>query len=246
LETGLIDELEPVAGNDAISWSRQLAAREGIFCGITSGATFAAAMAVARRASRGSRILAMLPDTGERYLSTPLFADVPEQMTSDELEISNSTPGHRFDGAIQLTMAPAKRDVATEDAAALDDLIDDAREPIVVFGLEWCEFTWSVQAFLRKAGLPYRAVSLDASSYRAGRLGDRLRWALRNKVSSASLPQVFVAGSHIGGATETLKAFEDGSLGEALNALGHTLSEEQTARAMEHLPKWVQPRRAAC
>ena len=245
LESGLIDEIEPVAGNDAISWSRKLAVREGIFCGITSGATFAAAMAVARRAPRGSRILAMLPDTGERYLSTPLFADVPEQMTADELDISNSTQGHRFDGAIQLTMAPPKRDVAAEDATALDSLIDDAEEPIVVFGLEWCEFTWSVHTFLRRAGLPYRAVSLDGASYRAGRLGDRLRWALRNKVSSATLPQVFFAGRHIGGATDTLKGFEDGSHREALRALGHTVSQELAAHATEYLPKWVQPRRAA-
>ena len=76
LKAKLLDALEPVAGHDAISWARKLATREGIFCGITSGATFAAAMAVAARAPKGSRILAMLPDTGERYLSTPLFADV--------------------------------------------------------------------------------------------------------------------------------------------------------------------------
>ena len=115
-------------------------------------------MAVATRAPKGSRILAMLPDTGERYLSTPLFADVPEQMTEEELALSNSTPGHRFDG-----VDPAdhrRRPSATwrqEDAAALDGLIDDAEEPIVVFGLEWCEFTWSVQRFLtpQRTALPH-------------------------------------------------------------------------------------------
>jgi cysteine synthase A len=68
----------PVSDDDAIATSKALATQEGIFCGISSGATFAAALKVAATADSGSVILAMLPDTGERYLSTPLFADVPE------------------------------------------------------------------------------------------------------------------------------------------------------------------------
>jgi cysteine synthase A len=55
-----------------------LAKQEGIFCGISSGGTFAAALKIAASAEPGSVILAMLPDTGERYLSTPLFADIPD------------------------------------------------------------------------------------------------------------------------------------------------------------------------
>ncbi len=78
---------------DAMRWSRELARKEGIFVGITSGATFAAALRVAAEAPEGSTILCMLPDTGERYLSTPLFADVSVDMTEEELKISHSTPG---------------------------------------------------------------------------------------------------------------------------------------------------------
>jgi cysteine synthase A len=74
-------------------WSKELARKEGIFVGITSGATFAAALRVAAEAPKGSTILCMLPDTGERYLSTPLFADISIEMTGEELEISHSTPG---------------------------------------------------------------------------------------------------------------------------------------------------------
>ena len=66
--------------------------KEGIFVGISSGATFAGALRVAAEAPKGSTILCMLPDTGERYLSTPLFADVPVDMTPEELELSQSTP----------------------------------------------------------------------------------------------------------------------------------------------------------
>jgi cysteine synthase A len=67
-----------VTDEESIETSRALARTEGIFCGISSGGTFAAALKVAERAEPGSVILAMLPDTGERYLSTPLFADIPE------------------------------------------------------------------------------------------------------------------------------------------------------------------------
>jgi cysteine synthase A len=77
---------------EAMRRSRELAAQEGIFVGISSGATFSGALRIAAEAPKGSTILCMLPDTGERYLTTPLFADVAIDMTPEELEISLSTP----------------------------------------------------------------------------------------------------------------------------------------------------------
>ncbi|MGE5501831.1 MAG: cysteine synthase A [Ignavibacteriales bacterium] len=88
----LYDELLAIPGPDALRLSKELAQKEGIFVGITAGATFAGALQIAQKAPKGSTILAMLPDTGERYLSTPLFADVPTDMTEEELEIFRSTP----------------------------------------------------------------------------------------------------------------------------------------------------------
>jgi cysteine synthase A len=88
----LIDRLLTIAGPDAIRCSKDLAAKEGIFCGITSGGTFAGALKVAAEAAKGSNILCMLPDTAERYLSTPLFADIAADMNDEELAISRSTP----------------------------------------------------------------------------------------------------------------------------------------------------------
>jgi cysteine synthase A len=87
-----IDRLLPVTAPDAILGSQQLAAREGIFVGITSGAAFAGALEIAREAPKGANILCILTDTGERYLSTPLFANVPVDMTEEEMEIFQSTP----------------------------------------------------------------------------------------------------------------------------------------------------------
>ncbi len=87
-----VHKLLTVAGPDAIRTSQDLAKKEGIFVGITSGATLAGALEIAKEARDGANILAMLPDTGERYLSTPLFADVPADMTPEELDIMRSTP----------------------------------------------------------------------------------------------------------------------------------------------------------
>jgi len=88
----VVDRLLAIPGPEAIRCSKELAAKEGIFVGISSGATFAGALKVAAEAQKGANILCMLPDTGERYLSTPLFADVPADMTEEELAISRSTP----------------------------------------------------------------------------------------------------------------------------------------------------------
>ena len=92
LDAGHYDDLVLVSGPEGMEWSRRLAAEEGIFTGVSGGATFAVAMKVAQDAPEGSVICVMLPDTGERYLSTPLFDGVEEGMTDDEKALSLSTP----------------------------------------------------------------------------------------------------------------------------------------------------------
>ena len=78
LNAKVADRIVQVSDADAIGTARELATREGIFCGISSGATFAAALKVARESQPGAVILAMLPDTGERYLSTALAEGINE------------------------------------------------------------------------------------------------------------------------------------------------------------------------
>lgn len=96
LDESRYDDLVPVAGPEGIEWARRLAVEEGIFCGISAGSTFAAAMKVAESAPEGSVILAMLPDTGERYLSTPLFDGIEADMDEEEIALMRSTPGFRM------------------------------------------------------------------------------------------------------------------------------------------------------
>jgi cysteine synthase len=92
INTHHIHQVLRIENAEAMRWSKELAKQEGIFVGISSGATFAGALRIAAEAPKGSTILCMLPDTGERYLSTPLFADIAVDMTPEELEISLSTP----------------------------------------------------------------------------------------------------------------------------------------------------------
>ena len=86
LDREIFDRLETVTDDRAIEVSRELAAKEGIFTGISAGATLATALDIAAEADAGSVVLAMLPDTGERYLSTPLFEGVNEGSDDDWLD----------------------------------------------------------------------------------------------------------------------------------------------------------------
>src|ERR1700694_4519324 len=96
VDLGVIHKILRISGAEAMRCSQDLAKKEGIFVGITSGGTFAGALKVCADAPKGSTVLCMLPDTGERYLSTPLFADVPADMTAEELAISRSTPSSQL------------------------------------------------------------------------------------------------------------------------------------------------------
>jgi len=92
VDMNVIDGILAISAAEAIRCSQDLATKEGIFVGITAGATVAGGLRIAAEAASGATILCMLPDTGERYLTTPLFTDIPSEMTEEELLISESTP----------------------------------------------------------------------------------------------------------------------------------------------------------
>lgn len=96
IDNGFFDELIPVPGPTGVEWAAKLASQEGILTGISGGATFAIAIGIAEKAEPGASVLCMLPDTGERYLSTPLFDGIAEDMTDEEVTISQSTPGYQM------------------------------------------------------------------------------------------------------------------------------------------------------
>jgi cysteine synthase A len=246
----LIDEIVPVDGNEALRLARGLATEEGIFAGTSSGATLAAALEVARRAPPGSHIVCMLPDTGERYLSTPLFEGIGEEMNDDEIAISRSTPGYRFDTQIvcALPAAPVQQpvQVAPLDAEAESFVIGVVQDdPVVMFALEWCEFCWAVRKLFARLGIAYQSVDLDSVAFQKRDLGVKIRAVLKDRIGSPTIPQVYIGGKHVGGCTELFDAMADGSLHERLDAAGVEYDRSVDLNPYSLLPKWVHPRKTA-
>ncbi len=242
----LVDEIMGVSGAESLRLARELARQEGIFCGISSGATFAAAVDIARRAEPGSNVLCMLPDTGERYLSTPLFEDIPADMTEEELAISASTPRYRFGVP---TAAPANSagqapQPASTPAAVefVDSALASREQPVVLFALEWCEFCWSVRKLFQTLGIPYRSIDLDSVAYQKDNWGGEIRVALRERAKAPTIPQIFIGGEHVGGCTETFDAFKEGRLQALLKANGVEYRSNEKLDPYALLPKWLHPR----
>ncbi len=96
LDKKYYDELMPVPGPLGVQWAQRLAKEEGILTGISGGSTFAISMQIAEKAEPGSVILCMLPDTGERYMTTPLFESIQEEMDEEETALSKSTPNYQM------------------------------------------------------------------------------------------------------------------------------------------------------
>ena len=96
VDASLYDQVVPIAGAEGIKWAKALAQKEGIFTGVSGGATFGVAHQMAEGAPAGSVILCMLPDTGERYMTTPLFEGIETEMSEEEVALSRSTPGYQF------------------------------------------------------------------------------------------------------------------------------------------------------
>ena len=242
-----IDRVVAVNGNEATRLARELARQEGLFVGISAGATLAGALQVAADAPTGANILCMLPDTGERYLSTPLFEGIGVDMTDDELAISRSTPGARFDApapsptpaTTEPTPAPA---VEPDVAAFVDALLADASQPLVLFALEWCEFCWSLRKLFAQLGVPYRSVDLDSADYQQDDRGGKIRAVLAARTGQRTIPQVFVGGTWIGGCSETFALAKDGRLQAMLKAHGATFDEHACIEPAALLPAWLQPR----
>jgi cysteine synthase len=244
---GLIDRIVPVNGARSLQLSRDLARQEGIFVGISAGATLAGALQVAEEAPAGANVVCMLPDTGERYLTTPLFADIPVDMTDEELAIARSTPNCRFDVAPPAP-APAPAAAVTPQPVSataqefVTRVVSDDQQPVVMFALEWCEFCWSVRKMFARHGIPYRSVDLDSVEYQKDNRGGQIRTALSARTSMNTIPQIFVGGTFLGGCTDVFDAYKAGHLQTLLDE--HHVSYDRTLRVDPYsfLPSWLHPR----
>ncbi|MEC9388480.1 MAG: pyridoxal-phosphate dependent enzyme [Myxococcota bacterium] len=246
VSAGLIDAIVAVGGQESMQLSRDLARLEGIFTGTSGGATLAGALKVAEQAPKGSRILAMLADTGERYLSTTLFEDIPVDMTPEETAISRSTPNYRFDVR---KAPPVDADDASDDTELDSKAVEyvavvthQADQPVVMFALEWCEFCWSARKFFQRLGLDFKSVDLDSVAYQEGNFGGEIRKVLAAQTGAKTIPQIYVGGTHIGGCTDLFDAFKDGSLMPLLNAADAAYDPSQQFDPYGLLPGWLHAR----
>jgi cysteine synthase len=235
----LIDRIVPIDSGEAVRLSRELARQEGIFTGISGGATFAAALEVCKSAPADTALLCMLPDTGERYLSTPLFEGISAEMSPEELEISRSTTGAGGETAGVAAAEPAADERTPEVDELVMHLLHDPERPVVLFAFAWCEFCWTVRKLFARAQIPFRSVDLDSPQLQKGGQGAKIRAAIRAHSGSATIPQVFVGGEFIGGATEVLDAFNDGALQRRLCAHGVSFDATVQFDARTLLPSWT-------
>lgn len=241
----IIDQIIPVNGADAMRLSKALATDEGIFVGISAGATLAGAMEICKNVEQGTTILCMLPDTGERYLSTPLFDDIPADMTAEEIEIADSTPGYRFGAAPPTAPVEEEEEIAAapEDAVQfVSDATNDAGQPVILFALEWCEFCWSVRKMFAMYEIPYRSIDLDSVVYQENNKGGNIRAALREKTNAKTIPQIFIGGQYIGGATDLFDACKDGSMQKMLEENTVNYNKDVNADPYSFLPGWLHKR----
>jgi cysteine synthase A len=246
VEAGNIDRFLPVPGRRALEVSRDLARKEGIFTGISGGATVAGALALCEDLPAGSVVLAMLPDTGERYLTTPLFEDIAVDMTEEELELSRSTPTARFDAPPPKPPSRPEEEKAVEASEEtrgfVEEGVTDAAQPVVMFAMEWCEFCWSVRKMFARAKIPYRSVDLDSVEFQEGNRGGMIRAALKERTGWVTIPLIFIGGEFLGGATDAFDSFKEGKLQEKLKGAGVEYDESFAGDPYQFLPGWLHPR----
>ncbi len=217
---GLVDEIVPVNGNEAMRLARELATQEGIFVGTSSGATLAAALDVARARARGQphRLHA-----ARHRRALPVDAAVRRHRRRHERRRAGALA---LDAGLSLrrgAAAPAAPVVIQqpETAAVLDgdaetlvtEVVRD--NAVVMFALEWCEFCWAVRKLFARLGIAYRSVDIDSVAFQQGDMGTKVRAVLKERTGSPTIPQIYIGGSHVGGATDLFDAMRAGRMQQA-------------------------------
>ena len=160
----------------------------------------------------------MLPDTGERYLSTPLFDDIGEAMSAEELAISTSTPrlSLRYAAWNARSARAGGRRRRSRGGAVVDAAVRG--HPVVLFALEWCEFCWSVRKLFAQLGIDYHKVDLDSVELQRDDLGNKIRAVLAQRTGARTIPQIFIGNEPVGGCTDLFDGWRSGAVQQRLDA----------------------------
>ena len=111
-----------------------------------------------------------------------------------------------------------------------------------MFALEWCEFCWSARKMLAHYDIPYRSIDLDSVEYQEGDRGGKIRAAIREQTGLKTIPQIYIGGRHVGGATELFDACKDGSLQKMLEQNGVAYNYGLDTDPYSFLPGWLHTR----
>ena len=155
----------------------------------------------------------------------------PEEATPEE-----SAPAEPVEPEEAPASAPA------EALEFLDATTHDPDNPVVLFALEWCEFCWSVRKMFAHYEIPYRSVDLDSVAYQDNDRGSQIRAVLAERVGAPTIPQIFVGGDHLGGATDTFEAYKSGELEKRLERVGVKIGDLGGKDPYELLPNWLHKR----
>ncbi len=126
--------------------------------------------------------------------------------------------------------------------AFLEEATRDAGNPVVVFGREWCEFCWSLRRMFRHYEIPYRAIDLDSVAYQENNRGGSILKALEADTGLRTVPQIYIGGKHIGGATDMFDGIKDGSVAKLLEANNVVYDTSADKDPYSFLPRWLHKR----
>jgi len=233
-KTKAYDSVLHCSGGEAMETCRQLATKEGICSGTSGGGIVAAALKLAKDSPPGTTILALVPDTGERYLSTPLFENIPADMTDEEKELAASTPSNP-------PPAPGLPAVEKEATEWVKSQIEG--HTVVCFMLEYCEFCWTLTGLLDALGVKYHRIDIDSFEFAKDNQGNKYRSALSETTGCKTFPQFFIDGKFIGGAVDACLMWKKDELQTVFKDAGieggNGNFNEYQGDAFEFLPKWM-------
>jgi glutaredoxin-related protein len=168
------------------------------------------------------------------YLSTPLFDGIPADMTEEEKKIVDSTPS-------KPPPAPGLPEVSPEATEWVQKKITDHK--VVAFMLKYCEFCWTLTAFLDALGVEYERIDIDSFEYAKDNMGNKYRSALCEITDCKTFPQFFVNGKFIGGAVDACMMWKKEELQKTFEEAGIKGGNDNfnnyEGDPFEFLPKWM-------
>ena len=212
-ELKLYDKIENrITGPGGMAMAKRLALEEGIFTGLSGGGAMLGAMLTAKECPVGSNIVVILADTGERYLSTPLFDGISADMDAEEkalvAECGPMGTEQRLPQQLLDANGAARRLVA--------DAISGNK--VVTFAFDSCEFCWTLKKLLAAIGVDCTQVDIDQPKYEC--YEGRIRAAIQEMSGAKTFPQLFIGGEFYGGAVDVVLAWKKGELQSKLEKAG--------------------------